>query len=77
MKLNGVIDSAAEARPATSRIRALAASRAAAPVLAGGLIVAAFIARFLLARYVLALWEMPDELEYAVPTKTSRFRSMK
>jgi len=65
VKLNGVIDSAADARPATSRIRALAAAPAAAPMLVGGLIVAAFVARFLLARYVLAPWEMPDELEYA------------
>jgi hypothetical protein len=65
VKLNGVIDSAAEARPAASRIRALAASRAAAPVLLGGLLLAAFVARFLLVRYVLAPWEMPDELEYA------------
>lgn len=61
MKLNGVIDSAAEPRPATSRARALVT----APVLVGGLLVAAFVARFLLARHVLAPWEMPDELQYA------------
>jgi hypothetical protein len=64
VRLNGVIDSAAEPRPAASRLRELAAAPAAAPVLLTGLLVAAFTARVLLARYVLAPWEMPDEMLY-------------
>ena len=65
-----MIDSAAETRPPESRVRALAASPAAAPVLVGGLMVIAFVARALLARSVLAPWEMPDELEYALISRS-------
>jgi len=70
VKLSAVIDSAAETHRAASRFRALAAAPAAAPVLVGGLIVAAFVARVVLARAVLAPWVMPDELEYTLVSRS-------
>jgi hypothetical protein len=54
------------ARPRRASLRALVGTRAAAPVAVAGLIVCAFVARVLLARYVEAPWIEPDELRYAL-----------
>ena len=41
-----------------------------ASVVVGCLVAAGFVSRFLLARYVQAPWEMPDELEYALTSRS-------
>ncbi|MGB2875752.1 MAG: hypothetical protein WBB76_09805 [Gaiellaceae bacterium] len=60
-----VIERALKRRPAVVRLRAAVEMPAAAPLVVGGLMLAAFVARILLDRHVLAPWEMPDELLYA------------
>jgi hypothetical protein len=56
-------------RSALAGLWAAVRTPAGAATLVGGLMLASFVARVLLARHVLAPWEMPDELLYA---KTSR-----
>jgi hypothetical protein len=55
--------------PAFARLWAAAETRRGAAVLVGGLMLASFVSRALLAQKVLAPWELPDELLYA---ETSR-----
>jgi hypothetical protein len=56
-------------QPALARLWTAAGTPAGAAVLVGGLMVAAFVARILLAMRIQAPWEMPDEILYA---ETSR-----
>jgi hypothetical protein len=64
-----VTERALARRPFALRVRAVVETPAAVPVAVGGLLLAAFVARVLLARHVLAPWIMPDELVYG---ETSR-----
>jgi hypothetical protein len=65
-----VIDRTLASRPAAVRLRAAVEARLAVPALVAGLILAAFVARILLDRYVLAPWVMVDELEYATASRS-------
>jgi hypothetical protein len=58
------------ARPAAIRLRAAVAAPSVAPALVGALMLAAFVSRVLLDRYVLAPWEMVDELQYASASRS-------
>ena len=59
-------------RPLALRVRAAVETPAVVPVVVGGLLLAAFVARVLLARHVLAPWIMPDELVYGETSRSYR-----
>jgi hypothetical protein len=65
-----VIERAVARRPAALRARAALETPLAAPVLLAALVVVAFVARALLDRQVLAPWVMPDELRYALTSRS-------
>jgi hypothetical protein len=57
-------------RAAIARLRAVIVTPAAAAVLTGALLLVAFVARVLLALHVAAPWSMPDELVYALTSRS-------
>src|SRR5207253_7786497 len=67
-----VTERALARRPLALRVRAAVETPVVVPVVVGGLLLAAFVARVLLARHVLAPWIMPDELVYGETSRSFR-----